>query len=74
MMHACMMQMYVACKYDPRPLTLMHVSMVHIPMILGPDACVYDAGMNDAYIMVLDPDAHINDAGLFRYRRTNKLT
>ena len=38
------------------------------------DACMYDAGMNDPYIMVLDPDAHINDAGLFRYRQTNKRT
>ena len=42
--------MYVACIYDPRSLTLMHVCMMHIPMILDPDACVYDAGMKDAYI------------------------
>ena len=43
-------RMYVACIYDPRSLTLMHVCMMHIPMVLDPDACVYDAGMNDAYI------------------------
>ena len=42
--------MYVACIYDPRSLTLMHVCMMHIPMTLDPGACLYDAGMNDAYI------------------------
>ena len=29
---------------------MMHVSLVHIYMILDPDVCVYDACMYDAYI------------------------
>ena len=46
--------MYVACIYDPRSLTLMHVCMMHISMILDPneylhDACIHDANMYDAY-------------------------
>ena len=50
-MHVCTYaRMYVACIYDPRSFTLMHVCMMHVPVILDPDACVYDAGMNDAYI------------------------
>ena len=28
----------------------MHVSTMHIYMSFDPDACVYDADMNDAYI------------------------
>ena len=32
------------------PDAYMHVSTMHIYMILDPDACVYDAGRNDAYI------------------------
>ena len=48
--YMCMMNMCVACIYDPRSLTLLHVCMMHISMILDPDACVYDAGMNDTYI------------------------
>ena len=43
-------RMYVACIYDPRSLTLIHVCMMHIPMILDPDSCVNGAGMNDAYM------------------------
>ena len=45
-------RMYVACIYDPRSLTLMHVYMMHvfmmhvfmmhISMIIDYDACVYD--------------------------------
>ena len=31
------------------PDACMQVSMMHIYMILDPDVCVYDAGMNDAY-------------------------
>ena len=41
-------------------------------MILDPGACVYDAGMNDAYIH--DPEACISDAGFFRVGRTNGRT
>ena len=43
-------RMYVACIYDPRSLTLMHVCMMHIPMILDPDTCVYDVRMFNTYI------------------------
>ena len=28
----------------------MHACMMHIYMTLDPDACMYDAGMKDAYI------------------------
>ena len=38
--------MYVSVMH----VFIMHVSMMHICMILDPDACVYDAGMNDACI------------------------
>ena len=31
----------------------MHVCMMHLPMILDLDACVYDAGMNDAFVYPL---------------------
>ena len=41
---------YNAYIYDPRSLTLMHVCMMHIPMILDPDTCVYDVRMFNAYI------------------------
>ena len=40
----------------------MHVWMMHIPMILDPDVCVYEAGMYDAYI---------HDAGFFRVGPTD---
>ena len=59
-------------------ICMMHVSTMQIYMILDPDACVYDADMNDAYIhdiplilmhvcvmhicMILDPDTCIHDA------------
>ena len=39
--------------------------MMHISMILDPDACVYDASVNDAQLhisIILDPDACIYDA------------
>ena len=41
----------------------MHVSTMHIYMIFDPDACVYDADMNDAYIHELD--ASVCDAYIF---------
>ena len=51
--------MFAWCKYEwciyPWSLTLMHVYMMHITMNLDPDACVYGAGMNDAYIHDLWP-------------------
>ena len=34
--------MYVACIYDPRPLTLMHICMMHISMILDPNEYLPD--------------------------------
>ena len=37
-------------KYRSDPDTYMQVSMMHIYIILDPEACVYDAGINDAYI------------------------
>ena len=45
-------RMYVACTYDPRSLTLMHVCMMHVcmmhvSMILDPDSCVYDTYIYD---------------------------
>ena len=43
-------RMYVACIYDPRSLTLIHVCMMDISMILDPDPCLYDA-------YIYDPDA-----------------
>ena len=30
-----------------------HNACIYIPMILDPDACVYDAGMNDAFVYPL---------------------
>ena len=65
--------MYVACIYDPRSLTLMHVCMMHIPMILDPDASVYDAGMNDACIHDPGPWMHISVMRLkFCHGRTDE--
>ena len=53
----------------------MHVSMMHICMTLDPDACMYDAVMNDAYISkILYPDTCIHDAGFFPDGRTNERT
>ena len=40
----------------------MPVCMMHIPMILDPDVCVYEAGMYDAYN---------HDAGFFRVGPTD---
>ena len=44
-------RMYVACIYDPRSLTLIHVRMMHIHIYisknLDPDPCMYDAYIYD---------------------------
>ena len=40
--------MHDAYIFDLRPLTLMHVCMMHTSMILDPDTCVYDACIYDA--------------------------
>ena len=53
----------------------MHVSMMHIYMTLDPDACMYDAVMNDAYVSkILYPDTCIPDAGFFPDGRTDGPT
>ena len=53
-------------------VSMMHVIMMHIYMTLDPDACMYDAGMNHAYIStILYLDACISDAGFFRVGRTD---
>ena len=43
--YACIHDAYI---YDPRSWCL-HVWCIYIYMTLDPDACIYDAGMNDAY-------------------------
>ena len=62
MMH----NMYVACIYDPRSLTLVQICMMHISVILDPNKYLYDACIYDATIyMILDPcvyDADMNGA------------
>ena len=46
----------------------MHVSMMHIHMTLDPDACMYDAVMNDAYISkILYPDAYMHVSMILVY-------
>ena len=53
----------------------MHVSMMHIHMTLDPDACMYDAVMNDAYVSkILYSDTCIHDAGFFPDGRTDGPT
>ena len=49
----------------------MHICMMRIPMILDPDACVYDAGMNDAYIRSLTL-MHVMRDFLVSDQRTDK--
>ena len=57
------------------PDAYMHVSMMHIYMTLDPDACMYDAVMNDAYVSkILYPDTCIPDAGFFPDGRTDQRT
>ena len=55
MMHLSMMLDPDTCMYDayiyvPRPLTLVHVCMMHIHMFLDHYAYVLDALVYDAYI------------------------
>ena len=62
--------MYVACIYDPQSLTLMHVCMMHLPMILDADAYVYDAHIYIACIydcqsLTLVPYACMYDAYIY---------
>ena len=41
---------YIYDIYTQVNVCLMHVSKMQIYMILDPDACVYDADINDAYV------------------------
>ena len=60
----CMMNTFIhdpdTCMYDVyifglRPLTLMHVCVMHTSIIFDPDTCVYDACIYDAtYLSYMD--------------------
>ena len=55
--------MYVACIYDPRSLTLMHVCMMHISMILDHNHMYPWCMMHVS--MILDPDTCMYDVHMF---------
>ena len=50
-MHVCTMHISL-WSLIPMNICMIHVSTMQIYMILDPDACVYDADMNDAYICI----------------------
>ena len=56
-MYACAMHMFLILIH----VTMMHIPILHLSMTLDPDTCMYDAFIN----LIIDSDACVYDAHIY---------